>query len=320
MPEKKHANSGKHVVLEPAQLDGAVRVAFDLSWGKARGFIETGKIRVNGEVVTETNRKVIAGAEIELHMNAPRPNRSRLEFDRIVYLDTHVVIVSKPPGISTVAFDETETDTLDDRVRRALEAREKSSHQKGQRGQGRSPLGVVHRLDKETSGLLVFTRTWAAKQSLSSQFRSHSVHRRYLAIVHGEARAQTIRTHLVPNRGDGLRGSIERQKKPVPKEQAQLAVTHVEIVDRLDGATLIACRLETGRTHQIRVHLSEEGNPIVGERVYIRNYDHEPIPAPRVMLHAAELGFMHPAMNKEMRWNEPAPKDFEETALRLKKK
>jgi 23S rRNA pseudouridine1911/1915/1917 synthase len=313
MPENKSITGKKYVVSEAGQLDGAVRKGFDLSWGKARGLVETGKIRVNGEVVTDTNRKVIAGAEIDLNMNAPRPNRSRLEADRIVYVDPHVVIVSKPPGISTIAYDETETDTLDDRVRRALEAREK-------KGSGRSPLGVVHRLDKETSGLLVFTRTWMAKKSLTDQFRAHTVHRRYLAIVHGEAKAQTIRTHLVANRGDGLRGSIERQKKPIPREQAQLAITHVEIVDRLDGATLISCRLETGRTHQIRVHLSEEGNPIVGERVYIRNYDREPIPAPRVMLHAAELGFMHPALNKDMRWNEPAPKDFEETSLRLRNK
>jgi 23S rRNA pseudouridine1911/1915/1917 synthase len=314
MPETKNANRGKYVALAHGQLDGAVRTGFDLSWGKARETITSGKIRVNGEVVTDTTRKVIAGAEIELNMNAPRPNRSRLEADRILYVDPHLVIVSKPPGISTVAYDETETDTLDDRVRRALEAREKN------KGAGRSPLGVVHRIDKETSGLLVFTRTWLAKQSLSQQFRAHTVHRRYLAIVHGEARAQTIRSHLVANRGDGLRGSIERQRKPIPREQAQLAITHVEIVDRLDGATLIGCRLETGRTHQIRVHLSEEGNPIVGERVYIRNYEGELIPAPRVMLHAAELGFVHPALNKEMRWNEPAPKDFEDTALRLKTK
>ena len=314
MPEKKSGTSGKTQVAEAALLDGAVRAAFDLSWGKARGLIETGKIRVDGETVTETNRPVIAGAELELRMNAPRPNRSRLDSDRIVYLDPHVVIVSKPSGISTVPYDEKETDTLDERVRRALEAREKM------RNLGRTQLGIVHRLDKETSGLLVFTRTWAAKQALSAQFRAHTVHRRYLAIVHGEARAQTIRTHITANRGDGLRGSIERQKKPVPKEQAQLAVTHVEIIDRFDGATLIACRLETGRTHQIRIHLSEDGHPIVGERVYIRNYRGEPIPAPRLMLHAAELGFMHPTMDKEMRWNEPAPRDFEETAARLKRK
>ncbi|MEO8875941.1 MAG: RluA family pseudouridine synthase, partial [Polyangiaceae bacterium] len=250
MPEKKRGNSEKHVITEPSPLDGAVRAAFEMTWGKARGVIETGKIKVDGETVTDTRRPVIAGAEIELAMNAPRPNRARLDADRIVYLDPHVVIVSKPSGISTVPYDESETDTLDERVRRALEAKEKM------RNLGRTQLGVVHRLDKETSGLLVFTRSWAAKQALSAQFRAHTVHRRYLAIVHGEARAQTIKTHITANRGDGIRGSIERQKKPVPKEQAQVAITHVEVVDRFDGATLIACRLETGRTHQIRVHMS----------------------------------------------------------------
>jgi len=87
-------------------------------------------------------------------------------------------------------------------------------------------------------------------------------------------------------------------------------VTHVEVVEYLDGATLVACRIETGRTHQIRIHLSEAGHPIVGEKVYIRNYKEALIPGYRVMLHAAELGFVHPITGESVSWAQPLPKDF----------
>ena len=320
MSERGNGNTKKYVVVVDGggarKLDGAVKEALGVSWGKARDLVESGKIKVNGAVVTEGTRNVRNGAEIEVVMNAPRPNRSKIETDSIAYIDPHIVVVVKPSGISTVPFDESETDTLDERLRRMLEAKEKGGQKRG----GRSPLGVVHRLDKETSGLLVFARTWLAKQSLSQQFRAHTVHRRYFAIVQGKARGGTIESHLVQNRGDGLRGSIERQKRPVPLAQGQRAVTHVEVEEELEGATLVSCRLETGRTHQIRVHLSESGHPVLGERVYIRHFEGDLLPAPRVMLHAAELGIVHPATNREMRWEEPPPPDFEETLARLKKR
>jgi 23S rRNA pseudouridine1911/1915/1917 synthase len=181
----------------------------------------------------------------------------------------------------------------------------------------------VHRLDKETSGLVVFTRSWLAKKTLTSAFRAHAVHRRYLAIVHGIAREGTIRSHLVPNRGDGLRGSVERRRgraRALPGEKTQLAVTHVTVEERFDevGASLVACRLETGRTHQIRIHLAESGHPLLGERVYIRGWPGTPIAAPRLMLHAAELGFVHPATHREMRWTSPLPADMRETLESLR--
>jgi len=176
-------------------------------------------------------------------------------------------------------------------------------------------LGVVHRIDKETSGLVVFTRTWLAKKSLSSQFRAHTVHRRYLAIAHGRVRAQTIRTHLVEDRGDGRRGSIEHTKRG--GREGQLAITHVEPIEALEGATLVACRLETGRTHQIRIHLSEAGHPIVGERVYMKPRP-DAIHAPRLMLHAAELGFVHPATGRAMKWETLPPADFNAVLTRLR--
>lgn len=316
--------------LGGSALDAVVRTGFALSWGRARDLVRRGKVAVDGKTITDPVKHVRAGATVSIDLSArnTRTIATDLPEGALVHVDPHIVIVDKPAGISTVPFDPDgmgasiakrtrpgEEATLDERVRAVLARRERSSS-----GPGRAPpsLGVVHRLDKETSGLVVFTRTWAAKKSLMDAFRAHTVHRRYLAIVHGAAKAGTIRTHFVEDRGDGLRGSIEHRggrKKPVGSERSQLAVTHFEVVERLESkaigtCTLIACRLETGRTHQIRIHLSEEGHPVVGERVYIRGYRGTVVPAPRLMLHAGELGFVHPATNEEMRWKSPMPADM----------
>lgn len=305
---------------ERRKLDAAVRERFAASWGDARSWIESGKIAVDGETVTDPRAPIADGAEIVRTMSAPKPRADRdLAADAIVFVDAHVVVVAKPPGIATVPYEGAgdpgdEASTLDERVRAELTRRER-----GARGV-RPSLGVVHRIDKETSGLVVFTRTWLAKKSLASQFRAHTVHRRYLAIVHGALRAKaTIRSHIVPNRGDGIRGSLEASRRARGRDaEAQLAITHVEPVEALDGATLVACRLETGRTHQIRVHLSEAGHPLVGERVYIRDFAGDAIAAPRLMLHAAELGFVHPATGREMKWEQPLPGDFLAVLTRLR--
>ncbi len=289
-------------------LDAVVRALYKTSWGEARKWIESGKITVDGAVWDDALKRVGAGASVTLTMTARRPRPATdLPKGALVHIDTHVVVVNKPPGISTIPFDESETGTLDERVRAALAKRATSAGP-------RPALGIVHRLDKETSGLVVFTRTWLAKESLTSQFRAHTVHRRYLAIAHGDVKKRTIKSRIAPNRGDGLRGARTR----FPNE-GQMSITHVEPLEKLPGATLIACRLETGRTHQIRIHMSEAGHPIVGERVYIRNYSAEPLRAPRIMLHAAELGFVHPATEAEMRWTEPLPADIEETLARLRR-
>jgi 23S rRNA pseudouridine1911/1915/1917 synthase len=295
-------------------LDRAVRGLFGVSWGRARGWIAGGKVRVQGAVVTEPTTRVREGDEVLVDEGAPRPRASRaveLLDDDVVFADPQVIVVAKPPGLSTVPFDESETDTLDARVRSWLERKRLVP-----RG-ARPSLGIVHRIDKETSGLVVFTRTWLAKQSLGGQFRRHTVHRRYLAVVRGEVReSRTIRSWLVADRGDGLRGSA----RGTPPPDARDATTHVEPVESLAGATLVACRLETGRTHQIRIHMSEAGHPLVGERVYVRGAPGGGpiIEAPRLMLHAAELGFVHPATERDLRWELPMPEDMRAVVARLR--
>ncbi len=282
-------------------------------WTKARGWIETGKITVGGRVVTDPGARVADGAEIVLTMAAPRPDKGgRLDAAAIVFVDAHVVVVHKPAGISTIPFAEGERGTLDELVRDYLSNKEHV--------QGRPALGVVHRLDKETTGLVVCTRPGLAKKSLSAECRAHTVHRRYFALAHGEVTSMTVRSHLVPDRGDGLRGSVEamrRRAAPDAFPDKQLAITHLERIQSLAGATLLAARLETGRTHQIRVHLSEAGHPLLGEKVYIRGFPTPLLYAPRLMLHAAELGFVHPATEQEVRWEAPMPEDMSGVLKRL---
>ena len=281
-------------------LDRAVRSLFEASWNKARAWIAGGKVTVGGKVTTEATARVRAGDELCMNARGRKVRTRELEDGAVVHVDAHVIVVRKPSNISTVPYDDSETDTLDARVRAWLER-----HGKSPRG-GRPALGIVHRLDKETSGLVVFARSWLAKKALAAQFRAHSVHRIYLGIAHGHVRSGTLRSFLMADRGDGTRGSARGRPPPGARE----ATTHVESLEVLRGATLVVCKLETGRTHQIRIHLSEAGHPLLGERVYARHYRGPILDAPRLMLHASELGFVHPATEREMHWEQSMPEDM----------
>src|SRR5690606_9238494 len=166
-----------------------------------------------------------------------------------------------------------------------------------------APVRPVHRLDRDTTGLVMFARNPEAEALLAHQLRRHTVHRRYFALVHGRPRPGTIRSVIADDRGDGLRGSVRGRP-------GRESVTHVDVVEHLRGATLIACRLETGRTHQIRIHLAEAGHMLLGERGYVRDHRGPVLPAPRVMLHAAELGFVHPATEEPVHFVARLPEDF----------
>ena len=154
---------------------------------------------------------------------------------------------------------------------------------------------------------------------LAAQFRAHDVDRVYQAIAHGAVAAARVETDLVLDRGDGLRGSFGhfRRARGEPPREARHAVTMVTPVAQLAGATLVECRLETGRQHQIRIHLSELGHPLVGERVYIRDYTGVEIASPRPMLHARLLGFVHPRTGERVSFEREAPDDFREMLERL---
>jgi 23S rRNA pseudouridine1911/1915/1917 synthase len=167
---------------------------------------------------------------------------------------------------------------------------------------------------------MVFARTPEAERRLIRMFANHAVTRAYVAVVHGHVEAQTIETWLVRDRGDGIRGSSNLGESA---EGAQRAVTHIRPLEHLHEYTILECRLETGRTHQIRIHLSEIGHMLCGEKTYTHSPGGRPREdtsrAPRHALHAAEIAFTHPLTGQPLRFRAPLPRDLKEWLLKLKR-
>ncbi|MCB9597132.1 MAG: RluA family pseudouridine synthase [Sandaracinaceae bacterium] len=291
----------------PQTVAAHVRRMLDVPWTKAKALCTSGRVWVDGQRAQDPARRVPAGALIRVEPEAPRVRKGVLPDDAVLFVDPQVVVVDKPAATLTLPFDGDERDTLVDRVRAYLQRRAG-----GRKNQRDAFVGVVHRLDKDTTGVLVFARTMKAKRSLEAQLREHTMGRRYLAIAHGAPESTTHVSHIVRNRGDGLRGSwgTRPHHRGAPPADAKRSVTHVEVLERLRGASLVACRLETGRQHQIRIHLAEAGAPLVGERVYIRDFAGPAIEAPRPMLHAAELAFDHPTTGERVRFERDPPADL----------
>lgn len=318
MPEKTIPDDSWSVPEElgQAHLDRVLRGRFSArSWNDVRAWIRGGNVFVDEKRVTDATAPVATGSKIEVSSRPslrkkdatkdPAREEKQAEPPRstlLVYVDSQVVVAEKPPGISTVPYDSTERDTLDRRVQKQLA-----------QGGSRARLLVVHRIDKETTGLVVFARTQHALERLKSQFRFHTTERKYFAVVHGQPRSKTITSQLVRDRGDGLRGTTHFPG------QGREATTHVRVVEQLGDCALIACTLETGRTHQIRIHLAEAGHPLLGERVYSKGFQGSLIQAPRVLLHAATLGFAHPSDGRPLRFDSPLPRDFEESLSKLRR-
>ena len=282
-----------------------VREQTGVSWSRARRLCTEGRVTVDGQRCLDPAARVLPGAMVAIDQEGPKLRTLPLAESAIVYRDRDVVVVDKPAGVLSVADEPGNKDTLADYTRTSL-------RRTGEAGLD-APLGIVHRLDKETSGLMIFARTSLAKRSLAAQFREHTTERVYHAIAHGAVTARRVDTYLVLNRGDGLRGShghFRRASGAAPAEARQ-AITHIAPIAALAGATLVECRLETGRQHQIRIHLSELGHPLVGERVYIRDHAGPKIDAPRPMLHARTLGFAHPRTGEPMLFQSEPPADFQ---------
>jgi 23S rRNA pseudouridine1911/1915/1917 synthase len=280
------------------------------SWSQVRKLVAGRRVKINGELWLDDARRLREGDVVDVLQRGQRQVQL-LDSIPIRYIDTHIVVVEKPSGISSVRHP-TEYDWSPERRALVPTLDDLVLHQTGGSSGRKSPgpwprLRVVQRLDKETSGLVVFARTVEAERGLGRQFKAHTVIRRYLALVPGQVGPRTIRSNLVRDRGDGRRGS--GRAKDVGKE----AVTHIEVAERLPGYTLLWCRLETGRTHQIRIHLAELGHPVCGERVYRKlgtKAEPDPSGAPRLALHAAELGFEHPITGEMMHWEMPLPPDL----------
>jgi 23S rRNA pseudouridine1911/1915/1917 synthase len=287
-------------------LAAVVRERTGASWSRAKKLCSDGRVRVNGERCLDPVMRVAPDAVVAVDEHGPRLEKGPLSRNAIVFHDRDLVVVDKPPGMLAVADAPGNKETLAEYARILLQR---------VGGRGAEPgLGVVHRIDRDTSGLMVFARTADAKRKLAAQFRAHGIERVYHAIAHGVVPETTVETDLLTDRGDGLRGSHGRYRRARgdPPADAKHSVTHVRLIAALSGATLVECRLETGRQHQIRIHLAELGHPLVGERVYIRDYPGPKIEAPRTMLHARTLGFAHPRTGAMMAFAREPPEDFQE--------
>jgi 23S rRNA pseudouridine1911/1915/1917 synthase len=296
------------------------------SWSDLRRLLRTRRVQVNGNLCMDEGRRLAEQEVVKvLGQSAPKPPGE--QDVRLQYLDAHVAVVEKPAGVtSTRHAEERQWPQRRRQLRPTLEEMlpliiaKVDPHARRQRGVP-PPVRAVHRLDRETSGLMVFARTLTAERALMQQFKRHSTQRRYLAVVRGRMESQTIESYLARDRGDGRRGST-----PEPKA-GKRAVTHVRTIEHLEISrdevyTLVECRLETGRTHQIRIHLSERRNPLCGEKVYNQPLFGKPLEdksaAPRIALHAAELGFVHPISGEEMRFEMPLPRDLSQFIERLR--
>jgi 23S rRNA pseudouridine1911/1915/1917 synthase len=333
------------------------RLRSDKSWTQVKRLIAGRQVQVNGNLVLDEGRRVKKGDVLKVWRHSLAAPVSENDL-RVAYADEHLVVIQKPAGITTLRHRE-ETDlpqrrkqlqpTLDELVPQALARHlglplpDESSpqHPRGagasggshrrrrpQRHGGRSlQVRAVHRLDRDTSGLMVFARTPQAEQALIRMFAKHAVQRAYVAVVPGPVEAQTIDTFLVRDRGDGLRGSSPLGAQA---EGARRAITHVCPMEHIAAPggetayTILECRLETGRTHQIRIHLSEIGHPLCGEKLYTHPPGGKPIPdtsgAPRQALHAAELAFLHPITQQPLRFRMPLPPELKTWLLKLRGK
>ena len=318
--------------LPPPRLDKALSrdVPDEASLSRSRlvRLLADGAVRVNGTVVTDGKAKVAEGDVVEIDVPAPVEVQMVAEdipLD-VAYEDDHLVVINKPAGMVVHPAPGSPRGTL---VNALL------YHFRGDLSGigGEKRPGIVHRIDKDTSGLLVVAKSDAAHHGLAEQFEAHTARRRYLAICHGvpDAAAPRLRgirgTHFEP---DGTlrittqlaRHRTDRQRQAVTFSGGKHAITRVSLAERFaDAAALLECRLETGRTHQIRVHMSHVGHGLVGDPVYggrrrlsERALGTEAAQAvrsfPRQALHAASLGFAHPVEGTEMDFEAPLPDDM----------
>lgn len=280
------------------------------SWTTCRKILESRRVTVNGIVTVHEGRRTKPGDVVELRATAVRP----ISADQIVvrHDDADLLVVEKPAGIETTRRPEEAHWPVSKRLLQPTleDLAALASLQRYQRTipQRLPTLFRVQRLDRETSGLVVFARTQTAAQKLIPQFAEHTALRLYQAVVIGSPTAQVISRPIVRDRGDGLRGS------PADQRGGQPAVTHMRPLESLGDYSRVECRLETGRTHQIRIHLAELGHPVCGDRVYSQNRDGSTVvdasQAPRMALHACQLGFMHPRTGKSWDFHSKWPQDL----------
>jgi 23S rRNA pseudouridine1911/1915/1917 synthase len=301
------------------RIDRIVQTLTSRSRAEVRGLFDHGCVRLNGEICPHAGALVAEGDLVVVRQDprtryrpkrprpeeaAPpgaardsQPGRSRRGPFRLVFEDRELIVVDKAPGALTVPTDRGESNSLLDALGRLL-------HRRGHRGR----LSVVHRLDRGTSGLLVFGKNPRVARELIAQFRVHKADREYGALVAGRVSsdAGTFESRL------GTTRSLRRYSVAAKKSGGERAVTHYRIEQRLADATYVRVTLETGKRNQIRVHFAEAGHPVLGdERYAVEAARHPAWRHKRLALHAMTLGFEHPRTRERLRFESPIPAEFE---------
>ena len=298
------------VITAPGRLDKALAEATGLSRERVKGLIAGGMVAIGGSLAKSGSAKLSGGEDYRITLPPPEPLETIAQDIplEVVFEDAHLLVVNKPAGMVVHPAAGNPDGTL---VNALLH------HCEGQLSgiNGVARPGIVHRIDKDTSGLLVVAKSDAAHEGLAKQFADHSITRRYLAVCAG---------HPNPPAGtvSGRLGRSDKDRKkmavlPDDSSRGKHAVTHFETIRRLDHAALIECRLETGRTHQVRVHCASIGHPLLGDPVYGRTP--KPLRATlqqlqfaRQALHAARLGFKHPISGESLDFCAELPVDMRE--------
>jgi 23S rRNA pseudouridine1911/1915/1917 synthase len=300
------------------RLDRALAAASGLSRERVKALLGDGRVRIDGGEVRQPSLKTAPGAAWCIAV--PEPAEATAIAQplplAIVYEDEHLVVVDKPAGLVVHPA----AGNLDGTLVNAL-----LHHCRGQLSGigGVARPGIVHRIDKDTSGLLVVAKSDRAHEGLASQFAAHNIERAYLAVCAGQPipPAGTLRGTIARSTSDRKKMVLVSEREG-PSRRGKHSVTHYRTVQRLDGAALLECTLETGRTHQVRVHLASIGHALLGDPVYGRSpASLRPILArlgfARQALHAARLGFVHPISEQRLSFASPLPGDMRELIAEL---
>lgn len=278
----------------------------DMSRSRIQKLAADGLIKADGAVV-RTSYKLRGGEIIEVELPEAKPTEIKAEkipLD-IVYEDRDMLVVNKPQGMVVHPAAGNYEGTLVNALMAYC-----GDTLSGINGEIRP--GILHRIDKDTSGLLLVAKNDAAHIGLSEQIKAHSLTREYLALVHGNIKEDSGTIDAPIGRDEK-----NRKKMTITEKNSRNAVTHYFVLERFGKYTYIKCRLETGRTHQIRVHMSKNGHPIVGDKTY--GVKKEEFSLAGQLLHAYKVGFIHPITKEYMEFSREVPDYFETVLLKLRR-
>ncbi len=308
---------GRKIKFQATDADAGTRLdrflavrAPDISRTRLQRFIKEGRVYLNDHPVTLPRHRINSGDILEFEIPAPEPLKLTPEamLLDIIFEDSHIIVINKPAGMVIHPGAGHERSTL---VHGLLH------HCGDLKGIGDTMRpGIVHRLDKDTSGLVIIAKDNAAHQSLIEQFASRTTDKRYIALVAGKLRDRsgTVNSPIG-------RHPVHRKKMAAGVSRGKEALTQWKIMREMKGASLIEAHILTGRTHQIRVHMSSIGHPLLGDMLYggpsVVKLQDLTVKIPRQMLHAAELAVTHPLTRERMRWQAPVPEDMKKVISAL---